>query len=137
MNKKDISNITEFMGENKNTAKRFVFVWPNYTEADILHLQNLPDDVLRFIVFGKETCPTTGTPHLQGYLEVFKDSGFAAIHKLIHCDWEGTGRFVDFKSRVGLWPLATSARLTFVIALKGNNHTPNISCKEPMARITG
>lgn len=42
------------------------FTLNNYTDADVQRLQTLD---CRFIIFGKEVCPTTGTPHLQGYVQ--------------------------------------------------------------------
>lgn len=48
--------------------RNFVFTLHNYTEEDIENLlTKLPKS---YIVFAKETCPTTGTPHLQGYCEL-------------------------------------------------------------------
>lgn len=43
----------------------------NYSEEEV---QNIQDSVkneklgIKFLIFGKEVAPTTGTPHLQGYL---------------------------------------------------------------------
>jgi len=109
-----------FLGCNSATAKRFVFTLPNYTEADILHLQNLPKDVLRFLICAKEVCPHTQTPHLQGYLELFKDSGFAGIHKLIHHDWNPeTGRFVDFNCRFWVQAARHKRETNLIYCCKG------------------
>jgi hypothetical protein len=48
--------------------RNFVFTLHNYTEEDITNLlTKLPKT---YIVFAKEICPTTGTPHLQGYCEL-------------------------------------------------------------------
>ena len=40
------------------------------------------DSVLRYLVFGRETAPTTGTPHLQGYLESHQDVRITALHRI-------------------------------------------------------
>ena len=50
-------------------GKRWAFTWNNYdlveveTFIQVCRLKNYK------YIFGYETCPTTGTPHLQGYLE--------------------------------------------------------------------
>lgn len=56
--------------KNGNPAKKrqfqqWVFTWNNYTEADVAHLQTV---VCRYICFGREVAPTTGTHHLQGFV---------------------------------------------------------------------
>ena len=40
----------------------------HYTDADLTAIQEYAKDECEYLVFGKEVCPTTGTPHLQGYL---------------------------------------------------------------------
>jgi len=53
-------------------AKNWVFTLNNYSEDDIFYLLCLPNDDandLTYIVFGEEHAPSTGTPHLQGYLQ--------------------------------------------------------------------
>jgi len=45
--------------------RHFVFTLNNWTAADIDYLDSLP---VRYLVYGKETAPSTGTPHLQGYI---------------------------------------------------------------------
>ena len=47
-------------------VKRFCFTLCNYTSQDISNAKALE---CKFIIFGEEICPTTGTPHLQGYVE--------------------------------------------------------------------
>lgn len=44
----------------------FVFTLNNYDDDDISRLQSLPPGYL--VLYGKETAPSTGTPHLQGVL---------------------------------------------------------------------
>lgn len=58
--KKDVMN---------DGARRHNFVWNNYTQANVDHLKSLTGDDCDYIVFGYELAPTTGTPHLQGYVE--------------------------------------------------------------------
>lgn len=52
---------------SKKTERAWVFTLNNYTDDDILRLQSLEPKVKRMIV-GREVAPTTGTPHLQGYI---------------------------------------------------------------------
>lgn len=48
--------------------KQYAWTFSNYTEDEILRVQALIRDHCRYGVYGKEVAPTTGTPHLQGYL---------------------------------------------------------------------
>lgn len=41
------------------------FTLNNYTDADEAALRSIP---CRYMVYGREVAPTTGTPHLQGYI---------------------------------------------------------------------
>ena len=62
-------------------ARRFAFTLNNYTEQDCERICEIKCD---YLVVGKETAPTTGTPHLQGYIE-FKDAKTkSAVIKIIH-----------------------------------------------------
>lgn len=40
----------------------------NYCRDDVVRFQNLTSEWVQYIVFGYETAPSTGTPHLQGYI---------------------------------------------------------------------
>jgi len=46
---------------------RWVFTLHNYCNEDIINLTALGSRV-KYLVFGREVCPTTGTPHLQGFV---------------------------------------------------------------------
>ena len=48
------------------------------TEEDRLALD------ARYIVFQEEVAPTTGTPHLQGYIEFNKPVRMSHIHNVLH-----------------------------------------------------
>jgi len=50
-------------------VRRHRWTWNNYTEADVEHLKSFSEKDCDYIVFGREIAPTTGTPHLQGYVE--------------------------------------------------------------------
>lgn len=53
--------------------RNWCFTINNYDESDEVRLKALPDWV-EYCVYGKELAPKTGTPHLQGYLELFNAS---------------------------------------------------------------
>lgn len=59
-------------------ARAFCFTLPNYTEEDEIQLAKLYD---KYLVYGKEECPTTGTKHLQGYIVFNNPRSFKAIAK--------------------------------------------------------
>jgi len=56
----------------------FVFTWNNYTDESIEALANLE---YKYIFYGKEIAPTTGTPHLQGYLCLKVQQSESSIRK--------------------------------------------------------
>lgn len=66
------------------------FTWNNYPEDHLQFFQKLIDDeIAKYIVYQREVAPDTGTPHLQGYMELVKHKTFTAMKKLnakIH--WE-------------------------------------------------
>lgn len=49
----------------RSRKRCFRFTLNNYKEEDVEFYKNLECE---YLVFGKEICPTTGTPHLQGYV---------------------------------------------------------------------
>jgi len=46
-------------------SRAFVITWNNYDEDSINRIKGLNP---RYMIVGKEIAPTTGTPHLQGYI---------------------------------------------------------------------
>lgn len=72
-------------GLAKGQFRNVVFTLNNYTEEDIKALSVLPytDDDVQYIIFGKEIAPTTGTPHLQGYMEFSKKKTFVRVKETI------------------------------------------------------
>jgi hypothetical protein len=46
-------------------ARAWVFTFNNYTDADESTIQGIDST---YLVYGREVAPTTGTPHLQGYI---------------------------------------------------------------------
>lgn len=73
----------------RNTISTRVRGWSmtlnNYMEAEIKNLQNLECAY----VFQKEICPTTGTPHLQGYFRFKQPQTLTAMKKInSRAHWE-------------------------------------------------
>ena len=56
----------------------FVFTWNNYTDENISTLASLK---YKYIYYGKEIAPTTGTPHLQGYICLIHQASESSIRK--------------------------------------------------------
>ena len=50
-----------------STVRRFCWTLNNYTEEDVDVLQKDLAELCKFAIFGRETCPNTGTKHLQGF----------------------------------------------------------------------
>jgi Putative viral replication protein len=76
---------------NKLPASRhWCFTWNNYTPENEQHIQSLSiKDNIEFLRYGCETAPTTGTPHLQGYVILPKKKLPSTIRKII-----GGGHFI-------------------------------------------
>ncbi|XP_019616631.1 PREDICTED: uncharacterized protein LOC109464132 [Branchiostoma belcheri] len=49
-------------------ACRWSFTLHNYGDDDVARLRNIDPAAIKFMVVGAEVSPTTGTPHLQGYV---------------------------------------------------------------------
>lgn len=60
-------------------SKSFVFTWNNYTDETLKYLNELE---CSYMVYGKEVAPTTGTRHLQGYVEFEKQKKFTTVVNL-------------------------------------------------------
>lgn len=56
-------------GELKQKARRWCFTWNNYTDETVEGLKGLSAEKVDYLIVGFEIAPTTGTPHLQGYVE--------------------------------------------------------------------
>lgn len=65
------------------TGRRWCFTLNNYTEEDIVSIRGLiENDVVSFIITGKEV-GNSGTPHLQGYLELTRKKTLVGVKSLI------------------------------------------------------
>lgn len=65
-------------------SHRWTVTWNNYSEEDVTFLQNLHGEMhLRYIVIGREIAPSSGTPHLQIYLETRKKMTRTGLLRLL------------------------------------------------------
>lgn len=63
-------------------GKQFVFTWNNYTAATLQLLRDIPQTCYHYLVYGQEVAPTTGTPHLQGYVSFVERKRIAWVRNL-------------------------------------------------------
>lgn len=75
--------------ELSKRGRKWVFTINNWTQGDQQRLiaqfgvDGTPTGKITFLIFGEETAPTTGTPHLQGYLELKTKMTGSAIKKML------------------------------------------------------
>lgn len=86
--------ITE-MTKTDTTYRNVCFTLNNYTEQDILNISMVPLDKIQYLIYGKEIAPTTGTPHLQGYIELKRSQRLSYIKKILN------NKFVHIENRFG------------------------------------
>lgn len=60
--------------------RAFQFTWNNYTDAEVEHLKG---ENYKYLIFGYENCPSTGTPHLQGMIVFSNPRSFDNVRKKI------------------------------------------------------
>jgi len=61
-------------------GKNWCFTINNYTDNDINLLKEID---CKYIICGAEICPTTGTPHIQGYVNFPTDKSMKQLSKMI------------------------------------------------------
>lgn len=49
-------------------SRKWVFTWLNYNQEALTCLERLFQEMGQYLIYGKENAPTTGTPHLQGFI---------------------------------------------------------------------
>lgn len=54
--------------ETNGRSRNWVFTWNNYTDAAEKWLEDYANALCKYMVYGYEIAPETGTPHLQGQL---------------------------------------------------------------------
>lgn len=65
-------------------ARAIVFTANNYgPETEELLGARFVDGVFSYLIYGREVAPSTGTPHLQGYAELEKQTRIGTIRKLL------------------------------------------------------
>ena len=76
------------MGRRKQTRSRtYTFTIFGFTPDVVLGLRRLGRTEARYLVFGRERCPTTGRRHLQGFVRFHNSRAFNAVKGL----FEGLG----------------------------------------------
>lgn len=53
---------------DKRKARHTAWTLNNWTQPDLDTIRKYADDEARYMCWSQEVCPTTGTPHLQGYV---------------------------------------------------------------------
>lgn len=64
--------------------KNWCFTVNNYQESDEEKIRNIP---CNYLIYGKEVS-STGTPHLQGYVQLKERKMLSGVRKLLNCHWE-------------------------------------------------
>jgi len=65
-----------------NKFRAWVFTWNNYTPEDEQYIKDIIVPQARYLVYGKERAPDTGTPHLQGYVYFESRRQRKGVHRL-------------------------------------------------------
>lgn len=68
---------------SKIQNKRWCITLPNYVEEDEKAFLDLFPSKASYVIVGKEISPSTGTPHLQIYLELVKKKTLGGLKKLL------------------------------------------------------
>lgn len=64
-----------------NPRQSYCFTYNNYTDAGILALNKYLEENCKYACYQKEVAPTTGTPHLQGYMNLEKRQRMTGVQK--------------------------------------------------------
>lgn len=69
---------------HKGKRRDWTWTLPNYTESDEVFLNTLVEDdnTVSYLCYGKEICPTTDTPHLQGYIRFNNAIRFESLKQM-------------------------------------------------------
>lgn len=68
--------------ESKKVYRCFLFTWNNYDESSIEYLRSEIVPKSKYVIWGKEIAPNTGTPHLQGFVQFPNQKSVGACIKL-------------------------------------------------------
>lgn len=67
------------------SARNYCFTLNNYTQEDEDHLKTVSEGQnVRYLVYGKEIAPTTGTPHLQGFISLRNPKPFKRVKEILN-----------------------------------------------------
>lgn len=71
-------NLQQPQVDPNQRLRRVRWTWNNYTQEEVARLSDpsLMDERIDYMIFGFEVCPSSGTPHLQGYTE------FRVVHSI-------------------------------------------------------
>lgn len=64
-------------------SKNWCFTINNYADTAEEELQALFPSSVKYLIYGKEIAPSTGTPHLQGYLQLIKQARLSGVIKML------------------------------------------------------
>lgn len=97
-------------------SKKWCFTYNNYKKEELAPMEtNLRG--LGLFIMGFETAPTTGTPHIQGYIEFFKKCRPSECIKIKKIHWE--------KAK-------GSRNDNIIYCSKENNYVTNFDIKKPV-----
>lgn len=65
----------------RNRAKRWCFTINNYTDEDVDRLRNTTDR--KYLIFGREVAPETGTRHIQGFIHLGNAREFNSVKNIV------------------------------------------------------
>lgn len=70
-------------GASNHPVINWTFTLNNYRQEDFDHIEELHrQGHFKYVIYGKEICPSTGTPHLQGFCQLSKKQRFSGVKKL-------------------------------------------------------
>ena len=67
-------------------VKRYCFTLHNWTQDELNKMIKIANSACEIYVFGKEICPETERPHIQGYINLKKKKSWEATKKLFGLD---------------------------------------------------
>ena len=83
-------------------SRRWCFTLNNYSEEHELAIQDPDNRDITFIIYGREVCPTTGTPHLQGFFILKNPKSLGGIRGCLpQWGWPGTIHLEQTRGSVG------------------------------------
>lgn len=70
------------MDENVSKARNYTFTINNYSESDLQRFEDLASALTKhhYICYGFEVAPSTGTKHIQGYIQLDSAQRYSFLH---------------------------------------------------------